>query len=75
MKEFLYHRPYGKAGLFEEKVDKADLDKLAKLIKIVGFLLQTKVYLFWRSPQKSITVGAREHYQDNLNWYGACMHE
>jgi hypothetical protein len=48
MKEFFYHKPYGKAKLFKEKVDKADLEKLAKLIKIVGLLLQTKVYLFWR---------------------------
>ena len=49
MKEFFYHKPYGKAKLFKEKVDKADLEKLAKLIKIVGLLLQTKIYLFWKS--------------------------
>ena len=47
MKEFFYHKPYGKAKFFREKVNKADLDKLAKLVKIVGLLLQTKVYLFW----------------------------
>ena len=47
MKEFFYHKPYGKAELFRERVDKADFEKLAKLIKIVGLLLQTKVYLFW----------------------------
>ena len=47
MKEFFYHKPYGKAELFKEKVDKADFEKLAKLIRIVGLLLQTKVYLFW----------------------------
>ena len=49
MKEFFYHKPYGKAKLFKEKVDKADFEKLAKLIKIVGLLLQTKVYAFWRA--------------------------
>jgi len=49
MKEFLYHKPYGKAKLFKEKVDTTDLEKLVKLIKIVGLLLQTKVYLFWKS--------------------------
>jgi len=49
MKEFFHHKPYGKAKLFREKVDKADFDKLAKLIKIVGLLLQTKVYLLWKS--------------------------
>jgi hypothetical protein len=26
----------------------ADLDKLAGLIRICGFLMQTKVYLFWK---------------------------
>jgi len=46
IKEFFYHKPYGKAKLFKEKVDKADFEKLAKLIEIVGSLLQTKVYLF-----------------------------
>jgi len=48
MKEIFYHKPYGKAKLFKEKVDKADFEKLAKLIIIVGLLLQTKVYLFWK---------------------------
>ena len=47
MKEFFYHKPYGKASVFKGKVDKADFEKLAKLIKIVGLLLQTKVYMFW----------------------------
>ncbi len=52
MKEFFYHKPYGKARLFKEKVENADYEKLAKLINIVGLLLQTKVYLFWgkRAP-------------------------
>jgi len=47
MKYFFYHKPYGKAKLFKQKLDKADSKKLAKLIKIVGLLLQTKVYLLW----------------------------
>ena len=55
MKEFFYHKPYGKAKLFKEKVDKADFEKLAKLIKIVGLLLQTKVYLFW-SARKGLPI-------------------
>ena len=50
IKELFYHKPYGKAKLFKEKIDKADSEKLAKLIKIVGMLLQTKVYLFWSAP-------------------------
>jgi len=48
MKHFFYHQPYGRGNLFNELIDKADFDKLAKLIKIVGLLLQTKAYLFWR---------------------------
>lgn len=42
MKEFFYHKPYGKAKLFREKIDKTDFEKLAKLMKIVGLLLQKK---------------------------------
>ena len=41
-----YHKPYGKAKLFKEKADKAGFEKVAKLIRIVGLLLQTEVYLF-----------------------------
>lgn len=51
MKEFFYHKPYGKAGLFREKVDKTDFEKLVKLVRIVGLLLQTKVYLFWKKER------------------------
>ena len=32
---------------YELELEKADLDKLARLIKVAGVLLQTKVYLFW----------------------------
>ncbi|MCW4018011.1 MAG: hypothetical protein NWF00_04945 [Candidatus Bathyarchaeota archaeon] len=35
------------AKVFREQLDKADLERLAKLVRIVGVLLQTKVYLFW----------------------------
>jgi hypothetical protein len=30
----------------------ADLDKLANLVRICGFLMQTKTYLFWSREQK-----------------------
>lgn len=33
-----------------EGVKNADLTRMAKLIKIVGMPLQSKVYLFWRNP-------------------------
>ena len=51
MKEFFYHKPYGKAKLFKEKVGEADFEKLAKLIRIAGLLLQTKVYLCWEKER------------------------
>jgi ABC-type lipoprotein export system ATPase subunit len=57
MKEFFQDKPYGNAKLFKEKIDKADFEKLAKLIKIVNMLLQTKVYLFWR--KRRIREGCR----------------
>ena len=42
-------QPYGKTSDYKEGIKKADAEKLARLIKIVGMLLQTKVYLFWSS--------------------------
>lgn len=35
---------------YAEKLEKADIDKLARLVKIAAVLLQTKVYLFWETP-------------------------
>ncbi|MGD0072122.1 MAG: ABC transporter ATP-binding protein [Candidatus Bathyarchaeia archaeon] len=51
-KEFaaMRHVPYGTTKLYRAGIESADLDKLAKLIRIVGVLLQTKVYLFWENP-------------------------
>ena len=43
-----HHVPYGTTKMFREGMEVADLDKLAKLIRIGGVLLQTKVYLFWK---------------------------
>jgi hypothetical protein len=44
------HKPFGKTSEYEKCIEKADSAIIAKLIKIVGMLLQTKVYLFWRKP-------------------------
>ena len=33
---------------YEAIVDAADIEKLAKMLRILGFLTQTKVYLFWK---------------------------
>jgi hypothetical protein len=43
------HQPFGRASDYVKCIENADVAKLAKLIKLVGMLMQTKVYLFWRS--------------------------
>ena len=74
MKEFFYHKPYGKAKLFKEKIDKAGFEKLAKLIKIVGLLLQTKVYLFWKKKsarkKNNVRVAKAKREQHNKRHHG-----
>jgi hypothetical protein len=40
------HTPYGTIKLYLEGIESVDLDRMAKLIKILRVLLQTKVYLF-----------------------------
>jgi hypothetical protein len=50
LKEFFYHQPYGKRELYNQEVQTAGLEKLAKLIHVTALLLQAKVYLFWRTP-------------------------
>jgi hypothetical protein len=42
-------RAYGKHEMYKQKIQTATLEKLAKLISICAMLLQTKVYLFWKS--------------------------
>ena len=44
------HKPYGTSAIYAEGVRNASTERIAKLVKIVGMLLQTKVYLFWRKP-------------------------
>jgi hypothetical protein len=43
------HQPFGKTSDYIKGIQNAGFEKLARLIKIVGMLLQTKVYLFWYS--------------------------
>ncbi len=50
MKMFSWHLPYGTKEEYFRQVMATDLNKLAGLIRICGFLMQTKVYLFWHSP-------------------------
>jgi energy-coupling factor transporter ATP-binding protein EcfA2 len=47
MKYFFPHQLFGKRQSYQEEIEKASLKRLAHLIKVCGFLLQTKVYLFW----------------------------
>jgi ABC-type ATPase with predicted acetyltransferase domain len=41
------HQPFGKTSDYTLAIRNANNEKIAKLIKIVGMLSQTKVYLFW----------------------------
>jgi hypothetical protein len=49
MKAFSYHLPFGAKQTYQEQMEHLNLGKLAHLIKICYFLMQTKVYLFWRA--------------------------
>jgi GNAT superfamily N-acetyltransferase len=50
MKYFFCHIPFGRKKAYAEEVRKASLERLARLIKVCGFLMQTKAYLFWERP-------------------------
>ena len=41
------HVPYGNSSEFKKCISEADVPKMVRLVKIVGMLLQAKVYLFW----------------------------
>jgi hypothetical protein len=44
------HQPFGKTSDYVRSIQNADFGKMAKLVKLVGMLLQTKIYLFWNIP-------------------------
>jgi hypothetical protein len=46
------HQPFGKTSDYIKGVENAGSEKLARLIKIVGMLLQTKIYLFWQKDKQ-----------------------
>ena len=50
------HQPYGKTEDYVKCILGADSKKLAKLFKLVGMLLQVKVYLFWTKTVNSKKV-------------------
>jgi ABC-type transport system involved in cytochrome c biogenesis ATPase subunit/GNAT superfamily N-acetyltransferase len=47
LKSFSYRLPFGAKAAYKKQISCANVDKLADLIKICGFLMQTKIYLFW----------------------------
>ena len=49
MKYFFPHQLFGKKEGYAEEIMKVSLERLVHLIKVCGFLLQTKVYLFWKN--------------------------
>ena len=49
MKSFSVKMPFGSKDAYAEEVRGASLERLTHLIRICGFLMQTKVYLFWRN--------------------------
>jgi len=52
MKAFSYHPPFGAKKTYRERIEHLNPKKLAHLIKICGFLMHTKAYLFWKSTEK-----------------------
>jgi ABC-type lipoprotein export system ATPase subunit/GNAT superfamily N-acetyltransferase len=49
MKYFFCHMPFGRKEAYAKVVIETSLERLSHLIKVCGFLMQTKVYLFWKS--------------------------
>jgi hypothetical protein len=48
MKYFFPHLLFGHKKVYVREIKKVSLERLARLIKVCGFLMQTKVYLFWK---------------------------
>jgi len=48
MKYFFAHLPFGKKHVYAQEIMKASLERLAYLVKVCEFLMQTKAYLFWK---------------------------
>ena len=44
-----HHAPYGRSTKYREALKKASIEKLAKILKALSFLAQTKVYLMWKT--------------------------
>ncbi len=51
MKSFSYHLPFGTKEAYTKEIMAADLGNLANLIRICGFLMQTRIYSIWTRKQ------------------------
>ena len=50
-RSFSYHLPYGTVEMYRRQIQEASLEKLGVSVKICGFLLQSKAYLFWSKKE------------------------
>jgi endonuclease III-like uncharacterized protein len=63
MKSFSGHLPFDTKDAYLKEILAADFNKLANLIKICGFLMQAKVYLFWGLADKLNKENERGSYE------------
>jgi|GEM_PF-5806327 len=62
MKSFSYHLLFGTKDAYVKETMATDLNKLANLLRICGFLMQTKAYLSWRSTKKREKWGVNRRH-------------
>ena len=55
MERFSHHLPLGTKEAYVREIMAADLDKLANLVRICGFLMQTKTYLLWKKEREKLS--------------------
>jgi GNAT superfamily N-acetyltransferase len=55
MKYFFPRMLFGHRKDYVKEIKKASLERFVHLIKVCGFLMQTKVYLFWKNDYRFIT--------------------
>jgi len=67
-KEFAvsWHQPLGKTSDYVGCIEKADHERLAKLVKSVGMPLQQMVYLSWKREGASSALAANVRYEGLL---------
>jgi len=54
LKYFFPHLLFGKRETYTKEIRKTSLERLAHLIKVCGFLMQTKVYLFGKRKKGNV---------------------